>query len=61
MHDRLLDIPEAADLLNTRVRHIRRLVDERRIPFVRVCRLIRFDPVEIAAWLDVNRQGVLAR
>jgi hypothetical protein len=30
-------------------------VHERRIPVVRVGRLIRFDPVDIAAWLDEHR------
>jgi excisionase family DNA binding protein len=36
-------------------RHVRRLVDERRVPFVRVGRFIRFDPAEIADWLNYNR------
>jgi len=55
---RLLDIDGVANLLGTRVRHVRRLVAERRIPFVRVGYLIRFDPPEIAAWLDTHRSDV---
>lgn len=52
---RLLDIEGVAEKLSTSVRHIRRLVHERRIPVVRVRRLIRFDPVDIEAWLDEHR------
>lgn len=54
---RLLDIDAVAELLSTSVRHIRRLVQERRIPVVRVGRLIRFDPVDINAWLDEHRSS----
>ncbi|MGI8663821.1 MAG: helix-turn-helix domain-containing protein [Acidimicrobiales bacterium] len=57
---RLLDINGVANLLGTSVRHVRRLVAERRIPFVRVGHLIRFDPDEIAAWLDMHRSEVVA-
>jgi len=48
----LLDMSELAARLSTTERHVRRLVDERRIPFVRVGRFIRFDPAQVAAWLD---------
>ena len=44
-------------MLNTSVRHIRRLVHEHRIPVVRVGRLIRFDPVDLDAWLDEHRSS----
>ncbi|MGA3219145.1 MAG: hypothetical protein ABSE77_08750 [Acidimicrobiales bacterium] len=37
-------------------RHVRRLVAERRVPFLRVGRFIRFDPAEIAQWLDNARR-----
>lgn len=52
---RLLDIDAVAAQLCTSVRHIRRLVQERRIPVVRVGRLVRFDPVDLDAWLDAHR------
>ncbi len=55
---RLLDIDAVAEQLCTSVRHIRRLVQERRIPVVRVGRLVRFDPVDIDAWLDEHRSSV---
>jgi excisionase family DNA binding protein len=54
---RLLDIDAVAEQLCTTVRHIRRLVQERRIPVVRVGRLVRFDPVDIEAWLDEHRSS----
>ena len=55
---RLLDIDDVAEQLSTSVRHLRRLVQERRIPVVRVGRLIRFDPVDLDAWLDEHRSSV---
>ena len=47
----LLDMASLAQRLSTSERHIRRLVSERRIPFIRVGRFIRFEPAAIAAWL----------
>jgi excisionase family DNA binding protein len=58
---RLLNISEVADILGVDVRHVRRLVHERRIPFVKWGHLLRFDPAEIEAWIDQARQGVAAR
>jgi excisionase family DNA binding protein len=40
-HDRLLTVEEAAEVLGTGVRFTRRLVAERRIPFVKVGRHVR--------------------
>jgi excisionase family DNA binding protein len=58
---RLLNISEVADVLNVDVRHVRRLVHERRIPYLKWGHLLRFDPVEIEAWLDHGRRDVIAR
>lgn len=52
---RLLSIPELADHLGVTERHIRRLVAERRIPYLKWRRFIRFDPTDIATWLDAAR------
>ncbi len=52
---RLLDLHQVAEQLNVKERHVRRLVAERRIPFVKWGHLLRFDPEEIAAWLDAAR------
>jgi hypothetical protein len=35
---------------------VRRLVAEKRIPYLKVGHFVRFDPAEIAAWLDNARQ-----
>ena len=51
----LLDIDHLAAHLGTSHRHIRRLIAEKRIPYVKVGRLIRFDPGEIREWLDRGR------
>lgn len=48
---RLVDIGEVADHLGVSVRHVRRLVAERRIPYVKWGNLLRFDPLEVSSWL----------
>ena len=47
----LLTIEDVAEHLGVTVRHVRRLVAERRIPFIKWGHLLRFDPSEIAEWL----------
>jgi excisionase family DNA binding protein len=54
----LIDIATLADRLGDSERHIRRLVAERRIPFLKVGRLVRFDSAEIIRWLDDGRKPV---
>ena len=51
----LLDIDGVAELLGVNVRHVRRLVAERRIPFVKWGHLLRFDPNDLAVWIDSAR------
>ena len=53
---RLLDITTLAEHLGVNPRHVRRLVAERRIPFIKWGHLIRFDPAEIRAWIDEYRR-----
>lgn len=53
--DRLPELIDAATLakyLGVDVRHIRRLTHQRRIPFIKWGHLVRFDPVDVAAWLE---------
>ena len=52
----LLNITTLADHLGVTPRHVRRLIAERRIPYLKWGRLIRFDPDEIADWLDSARK-----
>ena len=55
---RLLTMDQLAERLGVTHRHVRRLVAERRVPFLRVGRFIRFDPAKIATWLDSSRVPV---
>ena len=48
----LLNIEQVAGHLNVNVRHVRRLVSERRIPYIKWGHLIRFDPDELRPWLE---------
>lgn len=52
----LLDINGVAERLGVPVRHIRRLVAERRIPYIKWGSILHFDPDEIDAWIDAHRQ-----
>ena len=54
----LLDTDEVAKVLCVTPRHIRRLVSERRIPFVKVGRFVRFEPCELDIWLEQQRVDV---
>ncbi|MDP9419446.1 MAG: helix-turn-helix domain-containing protein [Actinomycetota bacterium] len=53
----LIDLAAVAERLGVNQRHIRRLVAERRIPYLKWGHLLRFDPVELDAWLDRARRG----
>ena len=52
---KLMAIEEVAERLGVSVRHVRRLVHERRIPFIKWGHLLRFDPDDIEAWIDESR------
>jgi excisionase family DNA binding protein len=54
-HGQLVGISDVAAQLGVDVRHVRRLVYERRIPYIKWGHLLRFDPAEIAAWIDTHR------
>jgi excisionase family DNA binding protein len=57
----LMDLPAVALRLGVNERHIRRLVAERRIPYIKWGHLIRFDPAEVAVWLNANRRPAQRR
>lgn len=52
----LLDVHGAADYLGTTLRHVRRLVEERRIPFIKLgdgrSAPLRFDTARLDEWLS---------
>ena len=52
---KLLDIAAVAEPLCVTERHVRRLVSERRIPYVKVGRFVRFDPADVADWISAAR------
>ena len=53
----LMDLAAVAHRLGVNQRHVRRLVAERRIPYLKWGHLLRFDPDDIDAWLDTARRG----
>ncbi|RKT53071.1 excisionase family DNA-binding protein [Saccharothrix australiensis] len=48
-------VPEAAEYMSTTVRFVRRLIAERRVPFHRLGRLIRFKKVDLDAFIEAGR------
>jgi excisionase family DNA binding protein len=52
---RPLSVPEAAERLGVSPRFIRRLVAERRIPYLKLGRHVRFDPADLDAFLIAGR------
>lgn len=50
-----MNIEGAAAWLGVPVRHIRRLVAERRIPYVKWGSRLHFDPVELDTWIEDHR------
>jgi excisionase family DNA binding protein len=53
----LVDVAGLAHYLGITVRHVRRLVNERRVPFHKIGHLVRFDLDAIDAWLADHRSG----
>jgi excisionase family DNA binding protein len=51
----LVDVTTVAKLLSVDVRFVRRLVFERRIPYLKLGRYLRFDVAEVAEWLEDQR------
>ena len=56
--DKLLTPQEAADRLGTSLRFVRRLVFERRIPFVKVGRHVRIAASDLDAFIETGRVEV---
>ena len=55
----LLTISEVAELLKLSVSTVRRLQRQRKIPFVRVGRSVRFARSDLAAYLEKRRVGAI--
>ncbi|MGW0630324.1 excisionase family DNA-binding protein [Streptomyces sp. NPDC001984] len=52
--DRLLTVDQVAELLGTTVRFPRRLIEERRIEYVKVGRHVRIPERVVAAFIEAN-------
>ncbi|MFE9866730.1 excisionase family DNA-binding protein [Streptomyces sp. NPDC005506] len=52
--ERLLTVDQVAELLGTTVRFPRRLIEERRITFVKVGRHVRIPERAVAAFIDAH-------
>lgn len=53
----LLTEQQLAEQWNTTQRHIRRLRMEGGLPFVKLGRLVRFDPDDVAAWVGAHKRA----
>jgi excisionase family DNA binding protein len=55
MSDELLTVDEAAQRMKMSARHVRRLVADRRIPFHKLGRSVRFDAADVLAYIESCR------
>ncbi len=55
MDEALLNVERAAERLSVSPRFMRKLVAERRIPFFKVGRAVRFDTADLRDWLESCR------
>ncbi|HVV35191.1 MAG TPA: helix-turn-helix domain-containing protein [Acidimicrobiales bacterium] len=56
----LMTVDELAELLNVSVHHVRRLVYERRIPFLKIGSRVRFEASAVEEWLATLRVDTYA-
>jgi excisionase family DNA binding protein len=54
---RLFDYEQAAQYLNTTPRCVRYWVSTGRIPYSKLGKLVRFDPVRLAEWVRSQERG----
>ncbi len=54
----LIDIKAVATWLGVEIVFVRRLVAERWIPFLKIGKFVRFDPDDVARWIDDRRVGI---
>lgn len=55
MSKSLVDIDGAAEHLAVTPRFVRRLVAQRRVPYLKVGKFVRFDTADLDAWLEACR------
>ena len=54
MNNNLMTIQQVADLLGLSMHTLYKMVNQRRIPHVKVGRLLRFDREKLDEWLSLN-------
>ena len=54
----LLNFKETASFLNIKESHLRGLIFKRKIPFLKIGRLLRFDPKKLLNWLEKQNKEV---
>jgi excisionase family DNA binding protein len=57
----LVAVASIANQLGVEERFVRRLVAERRIPYIKVGRYVRFDPRAIRSWVQEHRVEPVSR
>lgn len=57
--ENLLDVGGLAERLGVGERFVRRLVNERRIPFLKIGRHVRFDAADVDEWIGERRTAPL--
>lgn len=55
----LISVEQLAAELGVSVRYVRRIIAERRIPYLKVGHLIRFQRDDVEGWVDANRVDAL--
>ena len=55
----LISVEQLADELGVSVRYVRRIIAERRISYVKLGHLIRFERDEVDRWVEANRVNAL--
>ena len=56
---RLMDIAEVSEHLGISVKTLYSWVHARRIQFVKVGRLVKFDPQDISAWIQARKVPIM--
>ena len=56
----LLDVPETAKYLHVGVHFVRRLVRDRKVPYIKLGSLVRFDIEDLDAYVDAGRKQAIA-
>ena len=59
--DHLIDVAEVAARLAVGERFVRRLVSERRIPFLKIGRHLRFQSTDVEQWIVSHRVDATGR